>query len=131
LDDDARALMGVRREDDDDAITALTDALDLIADPTEAKPEERASTSARPHLVAVPDADDDETGDAADVTAEPVAAPAYTDVTVTIQTPAEAADAEPKETPKKAPARKSKPRKGRASVPSWDEILFGATQKDD
>jgi hypothetical protein len=82
-------------------------------------------------LVAVPDADDDETGDAADVTAEPVAAPAYTDVTVTIQTPAEAADAEPKETPKKAPARKSKPRKGRASVPSWDEILFGATQKDD
>ena len=33
---------------------------------------------------------------------------------------------------RKAPARKPKaPRKGRASVPSWDEILFGATKSDE
>ncbi len=32
---------------------------------------------------------------------------------------------------KKAAARKPKARKGRASVPSWDEILFGATRTDD
>ena len=31
----------------------------------------------------------------------------------------------------KPAARKPKTRKGRASVPSWDEILFGATKSDD
>ena len=32
--------------------------------------------------------------------------------------------------PAKAP-RKPKARKGRASVPSWDEILFGASKGED
>lgn len=32
---------------------------------------------------------------------------------------------------KKAAPRKPKARRGRASVPSWDEILFGATRPDD
>jgi hypothetical protein len=126
LDDDARTLMGVRREDAEDAISALTDALDLIADrPSEA---DTGTGSGRPHLVAVPDADDEVASDE-----PPQTPPTYSEPTVTIPTPetgqpAPAADAPP---PKKPPANKPKARRGRASVPSWDEILFGATRTDD
>jgi hypothetical protein len=118
LDDQARALMGVRTlEHDRDAIA---DALDLVAD-IEPQPE----PDPRPRLVAVPDAQDEDE--------EAVVAPASAE-TVTIPHPSGApATAAPATAPAPKPAaRKAKPKKGgRASVPSWDEILFGATRPDD
>jgi hypothetical protein len=128
LDDEARMLMGVRREDTDEAIAALTDALDLIAD----RPEEPVAGASRPHLVAVPDSADEVTSDGG---ATGMPAPTHSDPTVTIPRPSAAqADPEPEPeepAPKKAAPRKAKPRRGRASVPSWDEILFGATRTDE
>ena len=62
------------------------------------------------------------------------AAPTHANETVTIAHPSAAEEPEPAApaAERKAPARKPKaPRKGRASVPSWDEILFGATKSDD
>ena len=130
LDDNARSLMGVRAHVDDR--DAIADALDLVAEP-EPLPD---PVDARPRLVAVPDAVDepatDEPDDAeepADDEPDPVTA---TSQTVTIPHPSSTA-AEPTTPAAKAPAGKpkAKPRKGRASVPSWDEILFGATRPDD
>ena len=124
LDDDARFLMGVRREDVDD-LDALSDALNLIADRPAA--ETPAPSETRPRLVAVPDADPTE--DEADV----VEVIEVVDIVEVVETP-EVADepaADAKPATKKAPARKPKARRGRASVPSWDEILFGATHTDE
>jgi len=126
LDDNARMLMGVRRETDD--IGDLTDALDLIADRPESAPAE-----SRPRLVAVPDAEDDPLAEVVEleVADEPVeSAPDYTEETVVVAREEQPA-AEPKAPAKKAAARKPKARRGRASVPSWDEILFGATPSDE
>jgi hypothetical protein len=127
LDDEARMLMGVRRESDE--IADLTDALDLIA----YRPEP-AAASTRPRLVAVPDADDEPVAEVLDldVVDEPevVVAPDYTEDTVTV--PREEPVAEQESAPAKKPAaRKPKAKRGRASVPSWDEILFGATRTDE
>ena len=94
------------------------------------------AVEARPHLVAVPDAEeepDEELDEEPQVEAlalfeEPAAVPTHADETVTIPHPA-AAEPAAAVTPtgeRKPPARKPKARKGRASVPSWDEILFGA-----
>jgi len=128
LDDDARVLMGVQREDVDD-LDALSDALNLIADRPPQEPTPPAEI--RPRLVAVPDADptDDEVdAEDADVV-EIVEVVEVVDVHETSDDAVEpAADAKPA---KKAPARKPKARRGRASVPSWDEILFGATHTDE
>lgn len=109
LDDNARALMGVRAISDDH--DDIAEALNLVSEP---EPE---ADQPRPHLVAVPDAEDEAPGKRHPVDVEePPAAPA--------KTPAPA--------PAKAPAAKPKAaRKGRAHVPSWDEILFGATRPDD
>jgi hypothetical protein len=142
LDDEARMLMGVRRESDE--IDDLTDALDLIAD----RPEASAAET-RPRLVAVPDADDDmvaaeldievETDDDADVDVEVdvddtdigSTAASYTEETVTVSRETEPTAPATAPAAKKPAARKPKARRGRASVPSWDEILFGATRSDD
>jgi hypothetical protein len=134
LDDEARELMGVRRDDAQDDIAALTEALDLIADRPERDVEDIA---ARPRLVAVPDADDVVEA-MPDAEQEPEKAPAYSEQTLTIPTIDPTTDDAPEPdasgspaAAKKTTARKTKSRRGRASVPSWDEILFGATRTDD
>ncbi len=131
LDDSAKALMGVRTVAADD-LDPITDALDLIA---ERAPETGES---RPRLVAVPDADEDTDEDALPVAVEEPEAPTpeaggsgASAQTVTIPHPsAPAAPAGPAVPAAAAPA-KAKGRKRRASVPSWDEILFGATKPED
>lgn len=125
LDDDARLLMGARPVAVPDAEVDIAEALDLIADIPVVRED---AVEARPHLVAVPDADD-EPIEAPALFEEP-AATTHANETVTIEQPA--ASEAPEAPARKAPARKPKaPRKGRASVPSWDEILFGATKSDD
>nr|WP_281365469.1 septation protein SepH [Nocardioides panzhihuensis] len=54
--------------------------------------------------------------------AEPVAEPAPVEPTAAAETPAED---EPAEDATQKPAKKSASRRKRASVPSWDEIMFG------
>ncbi len=140
LDDDARSLMGARPIAVVDSDVDIAEALDLVADIPVVR--EQAAAEARPHLVAVPDAEDSAEDDEGDAAAEATASddepPAlFDETTVTIPHPSAAksqestpgGDAEPA-APKKA-ARKPRARKGRASVPSWDEILFGATKSDD
>ena len=133
LDDEARLLMGARPVAVPDPEVDIAEALDLVADIPVVRED---AVESRPRLVAVPDADDE--ADEPDVD-EPVlfeepAAPTHANETVTIEHPS---GSEEPELPapaagRKAPARKPKaPRKGRASVPSWDEILFGATKSDD
>ena len=113
LDDNARTLMGVRSIVDDR--DAIADALDLVAEPaTVSDPVE-----SRPRLVAVPDADDDAAADESE------------DSSKTAPIPHPSIAEEPAATLAKAKAAKPKARKGRAHVPSWDEILFGATRPDD
>jgi hypothetical protein len=132
LDDDARMLMGVRRESDE--IADLTDALDLIAD----RPQP-TSADARPRLVAVPDAEDEPVVDDAPVAevleldrdVDVVPAPSYTEETITVPRDEPAPTGDKPEPAKKPAARKPKAKRGRASVPSWDEILFGATRTDE
>ena len=111
------------------AVATREVALNLIADRPPQEPTPPAEI--RPRLVAVPDADptDDEVdAEDADVV-EIVEVVEVVDVHETSDDAVEpAADAKPA---KKAPARKPKARRGRASVPSWDEILFGATHTDE
>jgi len=49
--------------------------------------------------------------------------------TVLVDAPEQAAEAKP--AAKKAAKKAARPKGRRASVPSWDEILFGATRGDD
>jgi hypothetical protein len=131
LDDEARLLMGARPVAVPDTEVDIAEALDLVADIPVVRED---AVEARPHLVAVPDADD-ETDEPA-LADEPTlldepAAPTHANETVTIEHPSGAEQPVPAEPARKAPARKPKARKGRASVPSWDEILFGATKSDD
>lgn len=131
LDEPARWLMGVS---DEPIIDFITDGVDVavVVDTSivEAEPS-------RPHLIAVPSIDDSPTDDtsinegpADDIpddtpqAAEPVIAPSGShDAPAQGELPIEpAADAK---------ARKSRPKGRRSSVPSWDEILFGATRGDD
>jgi hypothetical protein len=113
---------------------AIDDALDMIAERrVESSPEPGA---ARRRLVAVPDAPVEDTDDAHEATG---ASAEDTAQTVTIahaggteaghDDESAAADA-PEPIAKPAP-RKAKSRKGRASVPSWDEILFGTSRPDE
>jgi hypothetical protein len=133
LDDDARMLMGARPMAVADPEVDIAEALDLVADVPVVRED---AVEARPHLVAVPDAEDepDDTDDAVDepVLFEEPVAPTHANETVTIEHPSAREEPVPEEPVRKAPARKPKaPRKGRASVPSWDEILFGATKSDE
>lgn len=122
----ARALMGASApESVPDVEIDIAEALDLAT----AVPVVREG--ARPHLVAVP-AEEDEASEpepepeapAEDVTPAEVPAARYEQETITL--PRE--EATP---PASTPARKSKGRKGRTSIPSWDEILFGAGRQED
>ena len=134
LDDDARALMGVRTVEAE-AVDAITDALDLIA-------ERPGPTESRPRLVAVPDAEP-EPGESTAASPDPTVDEGG-QTTIAIPHPSSPAaapspapvDQAPVEPEPTAPANgkasaKSKARKRRASVPSWDEILFGATKAED
>jgi hypothetical protein len=137
LDDDARALMGARPVPvvDVNGIDDIEQALGLVSEHPALQHE--PAPEARPRLVAVPDADDDEPEQTADDVAP---APAtHSQQTVTIPQPAPPEPEllpvpEPEPAPaaeRKAPARKPKTRKGRASVPSWDEILFGTSHPEE
>jgi hypothetical protein len=137
LDDDARRLMGVRREDTvAEQFDAITDVLGLTVDRVDERGTE-ADPEPRPRLMAVPDAVEEDAAD--DVPTDEIA-PDYSEATVTIPhpsgseaTPAATETDVPATTPaaKKPAPRKPKAKRGRASVPSWDEILFGATRPDD
>lgn len=125
LDDEARTLMGARPVAVPDPEIDIAEALDLVADIPVIRED---AAEVRPYLVPVPDADDEliEPVEEPALFEEP-AVPTHANETVTIEHPSTAAEPE-----RKVPARKPKaPRKGRASVPSWDEILFGATKSDD
>lgn len=114
LDEPARWLMGVSDEPLIDYITDEVDAVDAVE-------------PARPHLTAVPALEDEP----ADVTVT-VAEPASADDAAATPVPAEPQQGEfPIEQPGGAKARKPRPKGRRASVPSWDEILFGASRGDD
>jgi hypothetical protein len=135
LDDDARTLMGARPVSVPDAELDIAEALDLVADIPVVRAE---AVETRPYLVAVPDADEEPSFDAVPAQEAAVEQIHPSAPTVAIPHPSTpAADvSEPESAPapaaKKPAARKPKaPRKGRASVPSWDEILFGATRSDD
>ena len=132
LDDDARTLMGARPVAVPDAEIDIAAALDLAADHPA---ERRATTESRPHLVAVPDEDEEEALLEELLLEDPVSESVHHSApTVAIphpSTPAAAPAAPAAPAAKKPAARKPKTRKGRASVPSWDEILFGATRSDD
>lgn len=149
IDDDARTLMGARPMPVPDVDADIADALDLAADIPVVR---EAVVDARPYLVAVPDADDaDERADAAvdaglvieEIVVDEVIVEEYAfDDGIDAQLdfdqgsqvpPGEDTIAVPRPEPAPRPAaRKPRPaRKGRASVPSWDEILFGATKTDD
>ena len=125
--------MGARPVAVPDPEVDIAEALDLVADIAVVRED---AAEVRPHLVAVPDADDeaDEPEDAVEIALfEEPAAPTHANETVTIAAPQHrrrAGGSEPAvpAAERKAPARKPKARKGRASVPSWDEILFGAHQ---
>lgn len=128
----ARALMGAAApEPAPDVEIDIAEALDLAA----AVPVVREG--ARPHLVAVPASDDDAGADVegdtgtivsesldVEVPAEDAPAVRYEQETITL--PREEAPA-----PQPQSQRKTKGRKGRTSIPSWDEILFGAGRQDD
>ena len=142
LDDDARTLMGARPVAVPDPDLDIAEALDLVAE----IPVVREAADVRPHLVAVPDAEDDEADEVeiGVVEIEVVETaelpeddedgqlPLSDDTqTVAIPHPAAPAPAPAPAAKPAAPARKPKAKRGRASVPSWDEILFGATKRED
>lgn len=133
VDDRARVLMGATPLPAQDADIDIAAALDLVGDVSVVREE----APARPHLVAVPSSSesvedaDEALDDVMDVSTTldndtPVASPdepssgGYEQETLIL----------PREAPAK-PERKPRGRKGRTSVPSWDEILFGAGRADD
>lgn len=142
LDDQARALMGVRTTASDLA-DPISDALDLVSERAE-------PVDSRPRLVAVPDAGPDLESDAGPepddessiADADSAAGSDERDGQTTIAVAHPSATPSPQEPPAPAPGpaastdapvkpAKGKARKRRASVPSWDEILFGATTPED
>ncbi len=139
LDDLARALMGVSpaapadvTEDDIAAALDLTAAVSAVRD----------APAGRPRLVAVENTDDtvDDTVDDEAFADSSEGTAAFGDDTdtghsgstyeqETITLPREVA-AQPAADDTRA-ARKPRGRKGRTSIPSWDEILFGAGRQED
>jgi hypothetical protein len=136
LDDEARALMGARPVAVPDVELDIADALDLVSEIPVVREE---AVEARPRLVAVPDAVEDVEeleliAELDELDEAPVAVEDDTDLTIAIPHPSAAETPVEKAAPaaKKAPAKpKPKARKGRASVPSWDEILFGASRPEE
>ena len=142
LDDDARTLLGARPVAVPDPDVDIAEALDLVAEvPVVREPE------TRPRLVAVPNEPEDEIADAGSAEADGAAEDLQETVALShpsLLDAAEEAAGEPVPTPEPEPepapapkaaraaaAKKPRSRKGRASVPSWDEILFGATKQDE
>lgn len=139
LNDSARRLLGatpVAVEEDVD----IAEALDLATE----VPVVREEADSRPHLAVVPSQEDDPSGPDAPVVSGESEAPSepeaparmgggYEQETISLPRETEASEATPAadEAPAKRGARKAKGRKGRTSVPSWDEILFGAGRSDD
>lgn len=121
LDESARWLMGVSDEPIIDFITETPVAVVTEND------EEAEVVDVRPRLVAVPSIDDalddvdDAAGEAEALETEPDAL---------VEDSGQTTIAIPTGEPTRA-AKKAKPKGRRASVPSWDEILFGANRGDD
>lgn len=139
LNEAARRLLGATPTPVDDEVD-IAEALDLAAE----VPVVRDEQDSRPRLAVVPTRHEDHDGAPAaepDVEAEAVVedAPArvgggYEQETITLPRGSDAPTPEPAaedQTPAKRASRKPKGRKGRTSVPSWDEILFGAGRSDD
>lgn len=132
----ARALMGASvPEPVPDVEIDIAEALDLAT----AVPVVREG--ARPHLVAVPvdevDSAPDDSTTSDDSTTPPMPEQGSDDV-IPRDAPAARYEQEtitiPREQPTppaSTPTRKAKGRKGRTSIPSWDEILFGAGRQED
>jgi len=149
LDETARHLMGVAAAPaEPDEIDFITEETVAVVDDSEIIDALRQSQSlSRPHLVAVPSEPAEtvalpreEIIDIAESDSEPAeqlvddrAEARAQIVQETLDVPAEPSAAEQKAPEKPAAKKAAKPRaKGRrASVPSWDEILFGATRGED
>jgi hypothetical protein len=134
LDETARHLMGVTAvEPEPDEIDFITDDAQVaVVDDAEIIEALRSSQSlSRPHLVAVPSEPNETITIAREeivevievVETEFIVESTASNVQETLDVPAVKAPT------KKAAKPKAKGR--RASVPSWDEILFGATRGDD
>lgn len=135
LDDNARHLMGATPAPAEEEVD-IAEALDLASE----VPIVRDDPEARPRLAVVPAQDNDAKPDGtpADIEESVTIGGGYEQETITLprdaQPPAVAPEPEPEpeaETTAKRGNRKTKGRKGRTSVPSWDEILFGAGRSDD
>jgi Protein of unknown function (DUF3071) len=139
-DDDARWLLGeqpppppVAEEQQDRPVrrlTAVVDAAPRSRETHEALPFEGAND-----LTAVVDAvRDEDSEDWAERRAVPDVNPdADGSATADEQSPEEAPEEAPKEAPEEphedVPRRRGRKGRGRASVPSWDEIMFGRTKE--
>ena len=137
LDETARHLMGITVADTEpDEIDFITDDAPVaVVDDSEIIETLRQSQSmTRPHLVAVPSEPNEPTETVA-ITREEIVEVIETVEVIEVVEQAPESVQETLDVPAvKAPAKKAaKPKtKGRrASVPSWDEILFGATRGDD
>lgn len=118
LDEPARWLMGVS---DEPIIDYITDAVQP-SDAPDAEPS-------RPHLIAVPSIDDDSDDDTSQSAAPGDDIVVVAEASPAIETPRQGEL--PIEPAAGAKERKARPKGRRASVPSWDEILFGASRGDD
>lgn len=137
LDEHARTLMGITPAPAAEPDVDIAAALDLAGEVPVVRED-----AARPHLVAVPTSAEPSNDNDAAETAEEVEHPVtrqYEQETITLPRdsamPEPSGEGAPTPEPQKRepvkPARKARGRKGRASVPSWDEILFGAGRTDD
>lgn len=147
LDDAARRLLGAAPTAPVEDID-IAEALDLVAE----VPVVREAADLRPRLAVVPDTEDaldetldevvsssdgDENADAEPVSLsggyqqETIALPRTVDSAPAAEQAGEASKGADQQAPAQRGTRKPKPRKGRTSVPSWDEILFGAGRADD
>ena len=134
LDETARHLMGITVADaEPDEIDFITDDAPVaVVDDSEIIETLRQSQSVtRPHLVAVPSEPTETVAITRDEIVEVID---VVEVIETVETAPEnvqqALDVPAVKTPAKK-ATKPKAKGRRASVPSWDEILFGATRGDD
>lgn len=143
LNESARRLMGAMPAPVEQEVD-IAAALDLAAE----VPVVREEPESRPHLAVVPSESDDapdagvpEVAPTAqepddETAAEPPARAGggYEQETISLprgQETSASATSNDDQQPAKRGARKAKGRKGRTSVPSWDEILFGAGRSDD
>ncbi len=133
LNEPARRLLGAAPTPVDDEVD-IAEALDLAAD----VPVVRDEPDTRPRLAVVPNQRED--GDGASASEPDVedtstrVGGGYEQETITLPRGSETRTPEPAavdQTRSKGANRKPKGRKGRTSVPSWDEILFGAGRSDD